>query len=134
MTYLLDTSAFSELMREHPAMDAHLATVGELDLKQANSELSWAERTLPPEFGREISSPAAKAALLACPLAAKPPRRSTEGFLNPFFAGASDTASAHCACQKSQGRYPLALTGAICRTRSHVAKKSFNQLLYPRIR
>jgi predicted nucleic acid-binding protein len=31
MTYLLDTSAFSELMREHPAMDAHLATVGELD-------------------------------------------------------------------------------------------------------
>ena len=30
--------------------------------------------------------------------------------------------------------YPLALTGAICRTRSHVAKKSFNQLFYPRMR
>ena len=60
--------------------------------------------------------------------------RMAEWFLNPFFAGASDTASLHCARRKTQGRYPLALTGVICRTRSHVAKKSFNQLLYPRIR
>ena len=66
--------------------------------------------------------------------AADPRWRIGEGFLNPFFAGASDTASLHRARPKPQGRYPLALTGAICRTRSHVAKKSFNQLLYPRIR
>jgi len=66
--------------------------------------------------------------------AADPRWRIGEGFLNPFFAGASDTASLHRARPKPQGRYPLALTGAICRTRSHVAKKSFNQLLYPSIR
>jgi tRNA(fMet)-specific endonuclease VapC len=31
MTYLLDTNAFSDLMREHPAVDARLAGLGEAD-------------------------------------------------------------------------------------------------------
>jgi hypothetical protein len=61
--------------------------------------------------------------------AASPRWRIAEGFLNPFFAGASDTAFVHCARPKPYGRYPLALTVTICRMRSHVAKKSFNQLL-----
>jgi predicted nucleic acid-binding protein len=31
MTYLLDTNAFSDLMREHPMLDARLAGLGEAD-------------------------------------------------------------------------------------------------------
>ena len=31
MTYLLDTNAFSDLMRDHPAVDARLAGLGEAD-------------------------------------------------------------------------------------------------------
>jgi tRNA(fMet)-specific endonuclease VapC len=31
MTYLLDTNAFSDLMREHPAFDKHLARLAEND-------------------------------------------------------------------------------------------------------
>ena len=31
MTYLLDTNAFSDLMREHPGVDARLAGLGEAD-------------------------------------------------------------------------------------------------------
>jgi predicted nucleic acid-binding protein len=31
MTYLVDTNAFSDLMREHPAADARLAGLGETD-------------------------------------------------------------------------------------------------------
>ena len=31
MTYRLDTNAFSDLMREHPAVDARLAGLGEAD-------------------------------------------------------------------------------------------------------
>jgi tRNA(fMet)-specific endonuclease VapC len=32
MTYLLDTNAFSDLIREHPAFDKHLAELGEPDV------------------------------------------------------------------------------------------------------
>jgi tRNA(fMet)-specific endonuclease VapC len=32
MIWLLDTNAFSDLMREHPALDKHLASVAETDL------------------------------------------------------------------------------------------------------
>jgi hypothetical protein len=105
-----------------------------LVLKQASWESSWAAWTLPLEFRPEISAPASRMASMTCLWAAAPCWHVAEWFLNPFLARASDTASAHCARPKPHGHYPLALTGAICRIRSHVAKKSFNQLLYPRIR
>ena len=105
-----------------------------LALKQASWESSWAAWTLPLEFRPEISAPASRMASMTCLWAAGPRRHVAEWFLNPFLARASDTASVHCARPKPHGHYPLALTGAICRIRSHVAKKSFNQLLYPSIR
>jgi hypothetical protein len=105
-----------------------------LVLKQASWESSWAAWTLPLEFRPEISAPASRMASMTCLWAAVPCWHVAEWFLNPFLARASDTASVHCARPKPHGHYPLALTGAICRIRSHVAKKSFNQLLYPRIR
>ena len=64
---------------------------------------------------------------LVLPLVANLRFGVAEGFSNPFFAVADDTASLHRVGQTSRWRYPLGPTGAICRTRSHVAKKSFSQ-------
>jgi len=59
----------------------------------------------------------------------KPYYGATEGFLNHLLAGTNDTSSLHRTRPKCYRRYPLALMGSICRTRSQVPKKSFSQSL-----
>ena len=74
MLFLLDTTAFSDLMREHPRMDAHMASISEADrmiiCSVVRGEIQYGIERLP--LGRRRRELEAKAAKLLAKVSCVP--------------------------------------------------------------